>query len=197
MKVLGITGGVGSGKSLVLSYLEQKNGVVVYEADHLARMEQKPGTQCFKEIVAYFGEEILTKEGELDRKKLGTIVFQDSQKLEALNQIVHPLVREHILELMEMHRAEGMKLFVLEAAILLESNYETLCDQMWFIYCEEQVRIERLRSSRNYSEELFHHISGQQMTEAVFRDKCHVVIDNSKDEKHLLENIDKNLDNLI
>ncbi len=197
MKILGITGGVGSGKSAVLSYLEKLDGVVVYEADKIARMEQESGTKCFEAIVNYFGNEIVTEEGHLNRRRLGEIVFRDETQLEKLNEIVHPLVREKIRELMEQHETVGTKLFVLEAAILLESNYEELCDEVWYIYCQEQIRMERLKASRNYTEELFQNIISRQMPEDSFRKKCSVMIDNSFDEKHLHGEITEKLSFLL
>lgn len=197
MKVLGITGGVGSGKSAVLSYLAKQDGIVVYEADKIAQMEQEAGTKCFNAIVDYFGNEIVTEDGQLNRRKLGEIVFQDESQLEKLNEIVHPLVREKIQELMEEHEAVGMKLFVLEAAILLESNYEELCDEVWYIYCQEKIRMERLKASRNYTEELFQNIISKQMPEGSFRKKCSVVIDNSFDENHLQREITEKLSFLL
>lgn len=100
------------------------------------------------------------------------------------------MVRERILELMELHRSEGAEIFVIEAAILLESKYEVLCDQIWYIYCERSVRLQRLQESRNYSEELFVYICKQQMAEELFREKCQVTIDNSLDELHLQGQID-------
>ncbi len=194
MKILGITGGVGSGKSAVLSYLQQKEGIVVYQADKIAKEEQEPGTVCFQEIVSCFGTEILTTDGQLDRRKLGQLVFADKHKLEQLNKIVHPSVFHRTQELIEQHSKCGTKIFVLEAAILLESNYQEFCHEVWYIYCHEATRIERLKASRNYTEELFYHISQQQMSETMFRKQCPVVIDNSYDEKHLHQEIERRLE---
>lgn len=196
MKVLGITGGVGSGKSLVLSYLESKENIVVYEADKVARLEQEPGTKCFQEIVEYFGDEIISETGELDRGKLANIVFQDKKMLEKLNAIVHPLVRKKILELIEVHKQQGISIFVYEAAILFEGNYQEICDEVWYIYCEENIRIDRLKKARNYSQALFYQISNQQMSEEMFREKASVIIDNSYDETYLKEQIEKKLGEL-
>lgn len=197
MKILGITGGVGSGKSAVLSYLEQKEGIVVYQADKIAREEQEAGTVCFREIVSCFGTEILTTDGQLDRQKLGQLVFADKQKLEQLNKIVHPSVFHRIQELIEQHSKSGTKIFVIEAAILLESNYQEFCHEVWYIYCQEAIRMERLKESRNYTEELFHHISQQQMSEMMFRNHCAVVIDNSYDENHLHQEIERKIEIIL
>lgn len=197
MKVLGITGGVGSGKSRVLSYLKEKDGVVVYEADQIARLEQAKGTKCFKAIIEYFGEDVVDEQGELDRKALGNIVFQDESQLQKLNQIVHPLVRQKVEELIDENREKGKKLFVFEAAILLESEYQDLCDEIWYIYCDEQIRMERLHVSRGYSVETFRNITSKQMPEEWFREKCQVVIDNSFDEIHLIKELEEKLKPIV
>ena len=128
MKVIGITGGVGSGKSEVLKLLEQEYHAVVVQLDEVAKSLQKKGTVCWKQIVEVFGTEILDEEGELDRKKLARIVFQDPEKLEQLNAIVHPAVREYILCDMKAKHQEDVKLYVLEAALLLEAGYAEICE---------------------------------------------------------------------
>lgn len=97
MKVIGITGGVGSGKSAVLKLLEEEYHAVVVQLDEVAKALQRKGTPCWKAIVEVFGREILDENEELDRKKLAQIVFQSSEKLEQLNGIVHPAVKQQVL----------------------------------------------------------------------------------------------------
>lgn len=97
MKVIGITGGVGSGKSAVLKLLEEEYHAVVVQLDEVAKALQRKGTPCWKAIVEAFGREILDENEELDRKKLAQIVFQSSEKLEQLNGIVHPAVKQQVL----------------------------------------------------------------------------------------------------
>lgn len=179
MKVIGITGGVGSGKSRVLSYLSEEYGAYVCQADHVAWELQLPGEVCYKQIVEVFGKEVLGKAEEIDRQKLGTIVFSDADKLKELNRIMHPAVKERILALVEEQKALGTALFVLEAALLLEENYDVICDEMWYIFANERVRRIRLHDNRNYTEERIDAIMASQISEEVFRDRCDVVIDNS------------------
>ena len=102
MKVIGITGGVGSGKSQILEYLNSKYGATICMADEVARRLQKKGTECFDAIVAHFGEDILDEKGELDRPKLAEIVFSDNDELQVLNNIVHPAVKEEVMSFCEM-----------------------------------------------------------------------------------------------
>ncbi|MDE6957927.1 MAG: dephospho-CoA kinase, partial [Lachnospiraceae bacterium] len=98
MKIIGITGGIGSGKSKVLSYLEETYKAPAYEADKVAHKLQEPGQTCYKKIVASFGEEVLKEGGDVDRKKLGEIVFADAKRRSVLNEIVHPAVKCYIRE---------------------------------------------------------------------------------------------------
>lgn len=179
MKIIGITGGIGSGKSCVVSYLQDTYSAVVCQADHVAWRFQEPGQTCYKDIVSCFGTTILNDDNTINRTKLGQIVFADNEKLLQLNKIMHPAVKSYILNLIYMERQAGAPYFVLEAALLLEEHYEQICDEIWYVYCEEQVRRQRLKDSRQYSDEKIDAIMASQLPEAVFRKHCKIVIDNS------------------
>lgn len=216
MKILGITGGVGAGKSTILDYLKSYGARVIL-ADEVGHMVQQPGQDCYEKIVEAFGEEIL-KEEELacaavgigdgipgsrenglvrpiDRAKLGAIVYKDRRKLELLNGLVHPAVKAHIKAEIEKERAAGIVPFVVvEAALLLEDHYDLICDEIWYVYVEETIRCERLMASRGYSAEKVRSIMNNQMKDAEFRRRCDFVIDNSGDfEENTKEQIDKGL----
>ncbi len=180
MKVLGITGGVGSGKSEVLRYLEEEYGAYVCQMDETAKELQKSGTDCFRKIIGHFGDRVLGPDGELDRAELGRIVFTDGEELSALNDIVHPAVLRWVREDIEQKRAEGRRLYVVEAALLTETGGE-LCDSLWYIYTEEHVRRERLKASRGYTDEKITQMIASQPAEERFRAACTAVIDNSGD----------------
>ena len=130
MKVLGITGGVGSGKSEILKYLKEEYGAAVCQMDETARELQRSGTECFRKIVEAFGSGIVGGDGELDRRKLGEQVFSDPEELRLLNSIVHPEVLRCVQEDIEAHAAAGTELYVLEAALLPEVGCG-LCDEVW------------------------------------------------------------------
>lgn len=179
MKIIGITGGVGSGKSRVLSYMETKYNAVICQADHVAWKLQEPGQKCYAQIVAYFGENILDEDGTINRGKLGQIVFADKDKLFKLNQIMHPAVKEYIVEWIQRERNNETLYFIIEAALLLEDDYSQICDEMWYIYCDENIRRERLKSSRGYTDEKIDAIMASQLSEQIFRKECQIVIDNS------------------
>lgn len=179
MKTIGITGGVGSGKSRVLSYMETKYNAVICQADHVAWKLQEPDQKCYAQIVAYFGENILDEDGTINRGKLGQIVFANKEKLYKLNQIMHPAVKEYIVEWIQRERNDETAYFIIEAALLLEDNYSQICDEMWYIYSNESIRRDRLKSSRGYTDEKIDAIMASQLSEQIFRKECQIVIDNS------------------
>ncbi len=182
MKVIGITGGVGSGKSRVLSFIEEMDlggGTLICQADHVAWKLQAVGEVCYQKIVVHFGEGILNEDRTISRRALGRIVFGDEKELAALNQIMHPAVRQEIENRIQTARQNGVRLFVLEAALLIEEHYDEICDELWYIYTDVQIRRERLKMSRGYTEEKMDAMMASQLPEEVFREKCSRVIDNS------------------
>lgn len=156
MKILGITGGVGSGKSRVLYDLEQNHNAYILEADKLAHELMEPGKKIYNQIIQEFGQEVLLKEEPyyIDRNKLGQIVFNDKDKLAILNSISHPLVKEEIIERIATAKNEGkIKLFVIEAALLIQDGYDAICDEIWYIWVDREERIKRLMKQRGYTRE--------------------------------------------
>lgn len=181
MKVIGITGGVGCGKSEVLHFLESRDGVIICKSDEVAKTLQRKGTKCFEEIVNHFGKGILADDGELNRKALAEIVFNDQKELEILNAIVHPAVEDCIREMIRDEREKGTELFFLETALLIESKYDELfCNEVWYIYASDDVRMKRLKYSRGYSEEKIEAIFRSQRTKDEYMECCDRVIDNSR-----------------
>jgi dephospho-CoA kinase len=182
MKVLGITGGVGAGKSTVLAYLERRYQARILLADRIAYELQQPGQECYQAIVRRFGDQILQKDGAIDRGALAGIVFSDQALLGELNQIVHPAVKAWIREEISREAQRGAAPFVvIEAAILLEAHYEDLCDEVWYVFADPGVRSKRLMESRGYSKERIRGIMANQMNDDEYRKKCKFVIDNSGD----------------
>lgn len=178
---IGITGGVGSGKSRILDELREKYGAAVYQADLIAHEVQRPGEACYREVIERFGEKILNADGTIDRSRLGEVVFKNPKELEALNAIVHPAVNARILEDIEREKKNGCRLFVLEAALLTDKIYREMLDEIWYIHVEEEVRKDRLSASRGYSRERTEAMMASQPKEAVFRKSCDRVIENSGD----------------
>lgn len=196
MKFIGITGGVGAGKSSVLSYLAGKPGVRVLLADEIAHALMEPGGACYRQIEETFaGEDIFLPEGGLARAALAEVIFANPVRRRQMNDIVHPAVRRFVCELAEEERARGeLFLLVLEAALLIEEHYDEICDELWYIYTREELRRERLAKSRGYTPEKTEQIFASQLDEATFRKYCVRVIDNNGTAEETNRQIDRILE---
>mgnify|MGYP003161496168 CR=1 FL=1 len=169
MKIIGITGGVGSGKSEILNILKNDYQAKVIQSDHVAHELMVPGAKSYDAIVQAFGNEILNEDQTINRPILGEIVFHDETKLSLLNSITHKNVDE----------PEG--LLVIESALLVGAGYEKRFDQLWYIYTREEVRYERLKASRGYSDEKIKQMIEKQQKEEEFKSMASNIIDNSGD----------------
>ena len=192
MKVIGITGGVGSGKSAVLAWMEQEYGACICQMDEVAKQLQKKGTECFKKIVDEFGDAVVGEDGELDRKELGKMVFSSAEKLQCLNAIVHPAVLKWVQKDIVEKRKQGKPLYVVEAALLTDTGRE-LCDEMWYIYCEKEVRMERLRHDRGYSDEKIQRMMANQLPDEEFEARCDFQLYNDEDVAHTYLQIERKM----
>lgn len=194
MKVIGITGGVGCGKSTVLDLIQENFNAYVVKADDVGRNVLDKDTVGYNQVVGVFGDNILQENGEIDRKKLAEIVFNNNNKLMVLNSIVHPLVKNKIVEDMGNVRcSEKYDFYILEAALLFEDHYEIFCDEVWYIYADEKVRTMRLKDARGYSEEKIASIMKNQLSESAFRMKCDKVIENNSSREDVLVQLKKML----
>ena len=181
MKFIGITGGVGAGKSAVLDYMATKPGVRVMLADEIAHELMEPGTDCYEQIRQAFPEHDIYKEdGHFDRIKLAKVIFSDGNRRARMNGIVHPAVKAYVIAEAKRERQEGkLALLVLEAALLIEEHYDEICDELWYIYTTEENRRARLKASRGYSDAHVDRIFASQLSEEEYRRHCRVVIDNN------------------
>ena len=216
MLILGLTGGIGCGKTAVLTILKEEYDAYIIEADRLAHELMEPGKTVYQGLMDAFGMEVLmdtdidisapaegdavTDNGQstvnrsIDRKKLGDIVFHDKDKLALLNSISHPLVKEEILRRIEEQKDAGKKLFVIEAALLIQDGYKSICDKMCYVYADLDVRISRLCEYRGFTQERAQAVIDSQESEAFYLEACDYKIDNSgslentkKDLKHILD----------
>lgn len=194
MILIGITGGVGCGKSEVLRYLEKTYNARVLLADDVANLLKEPGMPCYEPVINCLGEQILGEDRRIDRGKMAQIIFSDSSKLEEINAIVHPAVRRYIEQEIERERKIKMfGFFFLEAALLIEEHYDELLDEMWYVYADDKVRRERLKASRGYSEEKIDSIMKKQLSEQEFRDTCNFLLDNSGSFEETKKQIDEKM----
>lgn len=179
MKVIGITGGVGCGKSEVLTYIGKNFDATVLQADEAAHLLMQPGRSCYKEILELLGPDFTDDCGYLDRKKISSVVFRDENMRRKVNNIVHPRVKKYILKAIQREREQGTSFFFIEAALLIEDKYDEICDELWYIYADEHVRRERLRQDRGYTDHKIDEIIASQLSEEEFSDHCDFEIDNS------------------
>lgn len=197
MKVIGITGGVGSGKSALLSCVKEKYNCKVILADEVAHQVKEPKGSCYEELVRLLSPDILNEDLSINKNKMAAKIFGSKELLKKVNDIIHPAVRERILSEIAGVRAEGEKEFLfLEAALLIEAGYLEIVDEMWYIYAGEQVRRRRLKDARGYSDEKVDAIFRSQLKEEEFRHACDLVIDNSESLESACRQIDERLSRL-
>ena len=191
MKIIGITGGVGAGKSTVLAYLEKKYNAFVIQADEVGHIVMEPGQACYQPVIDLFGKEVIKNDKTIDRKRVSDVVFGQPVFLTRLNGIIHPAVKQYILKSLEEQKRKGRKLCIVEAALFLEEHYQDFCDEVWYIYTDEEVRIQRLMESRGYTREKSLGIIGNQASEAYFRVHTDYVIENNGDLEKTWKQIDE------
>lgn len=193
MRVIGVTGGVGSGKSEVMNYIAGNWNAVVIETDEVGYLVMQPGKSCFAPIVELFGPGILCENGTLDRDKIAEIVFHDKELLEKLNAIVHPAVKKYVRKAVERERDLETDFVIVESALLIEEHYSEIYDELWYVYSDEETRIERLKKERGYSEEKIRSIFANQLSEDEFSAECDFEIDNSGDFEDTKEQINQRM----
>ena len=194
MKVIGITGGVGAGKTAVLSYIRENYNCRIILADEAAHQVKEPGQVCYDRLVDLLSREILNEDGTINKKVMADKIFSSEEILDRVNAIIHPAVKELILSAIAEEKAAGRyDFFFIEAALLIEDGYLEIVDEMWYIYAREEVRRMRLKESRNYSDEKIDSIMAEQLKEEEFRKYCKVVIDNSDSLLKAYEQIDREL----
>ena len=195
MRFIGITGGVGAGKSKLLAYIKKHYLCEIYLADEVAHLVKAKGTSCYEMLINLLGEGILQEDGEIDRGAMAERIFGDEVLLEQVNAIIHPAVQEYLLQrLAEARNNPEVELFFVEAALLIEAGYKELADELWYVYAGEAVRRERLAESRQYSPEKIANIMENQLSEEQFREHCDFVIDNSGRLEDSFCQIDKKLE---
>lgn len=194
MITIGITGGVGCGKSKILEYIKNNYNCKVILSDDVGNQVKEPGEACYEPLIKLLGEDIVGDNDYIDKKIMASKIFGDEELLEKVNEIIHPAVKEYILahKKAEIEKGEIDYLFI-EAALLIECGYNEHVDEMWYIYAPEEVRAERLRLSRGYSDEKIKSIMAAQLSEEQFRAGSNFVIDNGGSLEDTCEQIKRKL----
>lgn len=181
MKTVGLTGGIGSGKSTAAAILSDL-GAYVIDADRVGHAVYEPGTPGWQQVVAAFGDDILGPDGTIDRKRLGGVVFSSAEQLERLNAIVHPLIRTAVDDrISELQRGGQRQPIVVEAAVLLEAGWDSLVDEVWVIVTDRSAILERVKIQRGLDASAIEARIDAQLGDAERRSRADVVIDNSGD----------------
>ena len=189
MLKIGLTGGIGTGKSLVTSFL-QDQGANVINADLLGHEAYLPGTVGFEQVVSEFGEDIVGADGHVDRQKLGPIVFSDPSNMDRLNAIMHPLIKDMIQTRLDDVEGKGQLIAIVEAAVLIEAGWESLFDEIWVVTADEEEIISRLASRNGLSREDSQKRINSQMTSMERSAHGDVIINNTGSVEDLKENVE-------
>ena len=198
MRTIGITGGIGAGKSLVLSYIKEHYRAVVYEADSIAHLIKEPGQNCYEPLLKLLGREVLNEDGWIDKAKMAEKIFGNSLLLQEVNAIIHPGVKKFVLaKIKEEEEKKETDFFILEAALLIEEGYDKILDELWYVRAEKEVRKRRLQEARGYTEEKIDRIMKSQLQDEVFIKHCSLVIDNNGNLAQTYMQIDRKLEEYI
>ncbi|MCR5155986.1 MAG: dephospho-CoA kinase [Butyrivibrio sp.] len=192
--IVGVTGGVGAGKSRVLGYLEEHCNCRIIFSDQVANDIKKKGYPAYDELVDLLGKDILGDDLEIDKAKMAKAIFADENLLEKVNNILHPAVNTFIINIIDEEREKGALDFVfVEAALLIENGYDRIVDELWYVYADEEIRRRRLKDSRGYSDEKIDSIMASQLSDEEFRKHADFVIDNGVDFEITAAMIDQKL----
>ncbi len=180
MLTIGLTGGIGSGKSSVANLLRQF-GASIIDADRLGHEAYTPNSEAWHQVIAAFGEDILTPQCEIDRRKLGAIVFADPNQLTRLNGIMHPLMAAMVEERKAQLQAAGQTVAVVEAAVLFEAGWDALVDEVWTTHAPTDAVVARLSQRNGLTPQEADQRINSQLPAAERLRRSDVVVDNSAD----------------
>lgn len=195
MRLIGITGGVGAGKSTVLAILKEISNCIIIMADDVAKEMMQLNGILSADAIRIFGEEAYLPDGTLNTPHIATLMYSRPELKEEWTGIVHPRVRQTVLDIITDARSKSeYDFFFFEAALLLEEGYDSVCDEVWYIYVDEEERIKRLVANRGYSESKCRSIMKNQLTHEEFIKKTNFVIDNGVDIKYTRKQLENKLE---
>lgn len=196
MKVIGLTGGIASGKTTVSTFLKSK-GYEVIDADLISREIYNVDEEAYKKVITEFGTEILNNDRTINRKKLGKVVFNNKLKLKKLNEITHPIITNKILKKIEESKLRGKKICFVDAALLIEANLVKYVDEVWLVVADEEVQINRLMKRDNISYEDAKKRIESQMPVAEKKKYADFIINNSESVEYTIEQVTRLLNKAI
>ena len=186
---IGLTGGIASGKSTVLTYFKDK-GIPYIDADIVAREVVEPGTEGLKAIVNAFGSNVLHDNGTLNREALGAIVFHNEEKRRQLNDCLKEHIRSRIMELTAHYELNRTAVLIYDIPLLIEGEWNAMMDEVWLVYVNEPTQIERLMSRNGFSEDDALARIKSQMRLDDKRSFADVIIDNNGTPQELIAQLD-------
>ena len=179
VKIIGITGGVGSGKSTVIKLMCENCDAKAILAEEIGHEALVPGSATYEKITEHFGKSILDKNAEIDHAKLADVIYSDNTEKEFLNSVVHPYALDRIREEIKAWRQTETPLLIIETALMFETGCDALCDEVWLVTADESTRIDRLSRSRGYSEDKSRAIIAAQQPDSELAERCDRVIENN------------------
>lgn len=190
MKIVGLTGGISSGKSSVSSYLKQLK-IPVIDADEVARKVVEPNSQGAIEIRKAFGSAVFEEDGSLNRQKLGALIFSNAENRQKLDDLLQPLIKIMILDEIEEYRQKGETMIVLDLPLLFEKQYEELCEEIIVVYIPKELQLERLMKRNQYTkQEALSRIDSQLSIEEK-RKRATVLLDNQGTIQQLYQQVEQ------
>lgn len=186
--IIGLTGGIASGKTTAARFLEEL-GAYIINADQVSRLIMQPQKKGYREVVAEFGQKILDQKGEIDRSKLGEIIFSDPRKRKKLEEITHPLIIAEMKAKIKKLKEEGKDPIVLEIPLLFETGMEQMVDQVWVVYVDETTQLDRLQNRNDLSRPEAQKRINSQMSLEEKSKRADIVVDNNGDKQDLKNEI--------
>ena len=190
MKIVGLTGGISSGKSMVSSYLKQLK-IPVIDADEVARKVVEPNSQGARKIRKTFSSDVFEEDGSLNRQRLGALIFSNAENRQKLDDLLQPLIKIMILDEIEEHRQKGENMIVLDLPLLFEKQYEELCEEIIVVYIPKELQLERLMRRNQYTkQEALSRIDSQLSIEEK-RKRATVLLDNQGTIQQLYQQVEQ------
>ena len=195
MKIIGLTGGIASGKSTVTKYLRQQ-GYTVVDCDKIAWELAEPDRSIWQAYFARYGSKVINPDRSLNRQAVADIVFRDKKELDAINSLVHPLIKDEMMSQVKAASDEGETVIFLDVPLLFEASYDKLVDEKWLVYVSRDTQLRRLMSRNDFShDEAVRRIDSQMSLEEK-KKLSDVIINNNADRKRLRRQLDEKLEHL-